>query len=218
MPPLTPARSPSFDILTHWLQDGVTAHSATAVAALTLPRAALYPSLTMAGLQRIVSSVSLSWSLGCVHRHSRSRGSLHRLILRLSEGAIAGARKRLSLATAVRARVPDLSPQPTALFKEQLIYEQSAGRTMREHLQNRPFKCARQPLKIEQLRVVCQRGGCQGEAGRWRRRGSRLARERRTFPICHRSHGKPVHRSILVIPRGGAMWSNIIVLDPMFAE
>ena len=37
------------------------------------------------------------------------------------------------------------------LFKEGLIYEQSAVRTLREQQEKRPSKCARQPLKIEQL-------------------------------------------------------------------
>jgi hypothetical protein len=35
-----------------------------------------------------------------------------------------------------------------AYFKERLIYEQSAMRTLREQQQKRPFKCARQPMKL----------------------------------------------------------------------
>ena len=37
------------------------------------------------------------------------------------------------------------------LFKEQLIYEQSATRTVREQQENRTCVWSRQPLKIEQL-------------------------------------------------------------------
>jgi hypothetical protein len=41
-------------------------------------------------------------------------------------------------------------PRPL-LFKEQLIYEQSAARTVREQQEKRPCGWSRQPLKLEQL-------------------------------------------------------------------
>ena len=41
--------------------------------------------------------------------------------------------------------------RPTVLFKERLIYEQSAARTVREQQEKRSCGWSRQPLKIEQL-------------------------------------------------------------------
>jgi hypothetical protein len=40
---------------------------------------------------------------------------------------------------------------PWTLFKERLIYEQSAARTAREQQEKQPCRWLRQPLKIEQL-------------------------------------------------------------------
>jgi hypothetical protein len=59
------------------------------------------------------------------------------------------------------ASVPDMSVPhwrirqsvlPDPLFKEGLIYEQSATRTVREQPEKQAYVCTRQPLKIEQLR------------------------------------------------------------------
>jgi hypothetical protein len=58
------------------------------------------------------------------------------------------------------ANVPDMSTPhwrirqsvlPDLLFKEGLIYEQSARRTLREQQERRPCVGCRQQLKIEQL-------------------------------------------------------------------
>ena len=55
-------------------------------------------------------------------------------------------------------RITKLTANPTKeaallLFVEQLIYEQSAARTVREQQEKRSCGWSRQPLKIEQLRL-----------------------------------------------------------------
>jgi hypothetical protein len=51
-------------------------------------------------------------------------------------------------------RSPSLS-----LFKERLIYEQSAPRTVREQQEKRPSGLSRQQLKIEQLTMAANLNG-----------------------------------------------------------
>jgi hypothetical protein len=47
----------------------------------------------------------------------------------------------------------------TSLFKERLIYEQSAPRTVREQQEKRPSGLSRQQLKIEQLTMAANLNG-----------------------------------------------------------
>ena len=56
------------------------------------------------------------------------------------------------LSRTIRSRpaIPRRMPRPL-LFKEQLIYEQSAARTVREQQEKQSSGWSRQPLKIEQL-------------------------------------------------------------------
>jgi hypothetical protein len=58
------------------------------------------------------------------------------------------------------------------LFKEQLIYEQSATRTVREQQEKRSCGSTRQPLKIEQLRRSALRMPICGLVTTWRSCGA----------------------------------------------
>jgi hypothetical protein len=57
-----------------------------------------------------------------------------------------GTTPELALAAKQESCIP---PSPR-LFKERLIYEQSAARTVREQQEKRSCDWSRQPLKIEQ--------------------------------------------------------------------